>query len=73
MIEVGDTVEVQDRTGLEASTVEGQHCYVLAVIRGSGSMYGGYEGLLVEDATHDRFVIPVKQVKLIKRKAEVYR
>ncbi|EAD6939056.1 TPA_asm: hypothetical protein GIM83_01700 [Listeria monocytogenes] len=71
MIEVGDIVEVQDRTGLEASTIEGQHCYVLAVIR--GSLYGGYEGLLVEDATHDRFVIPVKQVKLIKRKVEVYR
>ncbi|HEL8334684.1 hypothetical protein HXA92_12180 [Listeria monocytogenes] len=64
MILVGDMVEIQDRTGVENRAIEGQWCYVLAIIR--GPMYGDYEGLLLEDIVGDKFAIPLKQVKLIK-------
>ncbi|EPG0942149.1 TPA: hypothetical protein PNA97_000973 [Listeria monocytogenes] len=57
MVQVGDTVEIQDRSGLEKRAIEGQWCCVLAVIR---------DALLVEDTTGDRFSIPASQVKLIK-------
>ncbi|EAE6190769.1 TPA: hypothetical protein LEQ12_002529 [Listeria monocytogenes] len=57
MVQVGDTVEIQDRLGIEKRAIEGQWCCVLEVTR---------DGLLVEDTTGDRFTIPVSQVKLIK-------
>lgn len=57
MIQVGDTVEIQDRSGIEKRAIEGQWCCVLAVM---------CDALLVEDTTGDRFTIPASQVKLVK-------
>lgn len=61
MIKVGDTVEVQDRRGVERFVIDGERYFVLEVHQ-SGMLK------LQGDSEFEQIFIPSNQVKLVKER-----